>query len=739
MRLLTKILIAFLTVLVSLACYSTATAAGETTYDLRAKLDFDGSELNVSEKVVYLNKTSTRLSSIVFNVSPAHFNAFKLQSVKVGGVDADWRLEDVSLEVTLPGTVEPGEYVEIELQFDLKIPAIGGRFGVYDHVMALGNWYPVVEVYRGGWNKHAYTPFGDPFFTDVADYEVVVESLINLEIAHTGNLVNREGNTWHFKAEKVRDFAMVVSDRYETKSVDVDGIKVTAFNQPGHDKGASAFLDSTERALRWLNKTLGKYPFESLDVAEVNPGKENLVGQEYPNLVFISSAYAVNPEGPKSYGDYVIAHEIVHQWFYGLVGNDQMKEPWIDESLATYLAYRILEWNPLSSSSPAVTPSGKSPVDSTVYDFNDETQYSATAYGKGTVFLQELAATLKGDTMDVCLRDFVNLYKYKVATTRDFLSLVQSHTSTNLNPLFGRYFSSPEYKLDSPLKLEIDWPKAEPWTGTVQIGFTSDSPIKRIEVSADGIPILKADEPSSPLSVDAASLVDGEYVVGLTAYDESGRVGYTARRITVSGGLPVRPASFKLEPTPTPVQSSSETGASVPGAKVPIPGVSFDVKLPDYASTLGWNLTVDLGRILIGVSALASLFVVSILFMAIHSRRSWKSDFQFTGSKSYKHAGLKTGTSETSPFPEVKPISRMSYSIVSDTEPVRKYPPSTSRASSVAEVQSIEVEGAESKAPIPLSNSLSDGEKSKGKRRGNFCTMEGFARREANRADETDG
>lgn len=725
MRRATKISISLLSVLVALAWYSGAWAAGGTSYDLRARLDFDRGELNVSQKVVYLNKTSTNLSSIVFNVSPAHFKAFNLLSAKAGGQDVQWRLDGVSLELTLPGTVRPGEYVEIELAFDLRVPPMGGRFGTYDHVMALGNWYPVVAVYRGGWSKHGYTPFGDPFFTEVADYEVVIESLSNVEIAHTGNLVKREGNTWHFRAEKVRDFALALSDRYEAKSVEVDGVKVTAFNQPGRSAGAALFLDSTAQALRWLNKRLGKYPYESLHIAEVNPGKENLVGQEYPNLVFISSAYAAKPEGPKSYASYLIAHEVAHQWFYNLVGNDQLREPWIDESLATYLAYRILEWNPLSLSSPSVTPSGKSPVDSTVDDFKDETQYSATTYGKGTVFLQELAGQMKEKSIDDALKEFVDLYKYKVATTRDFLNHMQSSTSSNLNPLIRRYFSGADYGSDSPLRMEIAWPKEDAWMGVVQIGFTADAPIRHLEVSADGIEILKTDGPASPLTVDTSGLTDGEYVVGIAAVDESGRVAQAARRITVSGGLLTRPAEIKVQPTPTPAQ---------PAAPASGPTMPFNIKLPDYGSALSADITVDVGRVAIGVSALGGLFILLMIFMTIQSRRSFKSNYQFSGPKPTKRAGVYGTPPKAASIPEVKPISRPSYSIVTDSISRISGPLDVAPGSTTASPKGMETT-VKPAAPVAPSASPVESEASRAKGRSRACSAEGFGRKDLKKAE----
>ncbi|MCL5959348.1 MAG: M1 family metallopeptidase [Chloroflexi bacterium] len=714
-----RILIVLLTALISLGLPSISSAAGNTTYEMHVKLDFPRSQLNVVEKVVYVNKTGTSLSSVGFNVSPAHFKAFKLISARVGGQDVDWLLEDVSLDVVLPQSLDPGEFADIELRFDLDVPSIGGRFGTYDHVMALGNWFPLVSIYRDGWDKHTYTPFGDPFISEVADYQVTVQSQTDVEIAHTGSLIKREGNTWQIKAENVRDFAMAVSDRYETKSTNVDGITVTAYNARGNSGAASLYLEATSQAVKWLNQNIGKYPYDSLKVVEVSPGKEDMVGQEYPNLVFISSAYSAKPEGVKSYSGYLIVHEIGHQWFYGLVGNDQMKEPWLDEALVTYLAYRVLDWAPLSLSSPAVSPSGQSPVNSTVYDFKDETQYSATAYGKGTVFLQDVAGVLKGDGIEGVLREYLDLYKHKIATTRGLLSLMQSRASTSLNPLFRRYFSFPEYKSDTPLKVDFDWPQGDAWTGTASIGYRGEAPIKRIEVYADGLPLLKTSSPSSPISVDVSNLVDGEYVVEVAAFDDGGRVTEGARRVKVSGGLSVRPMAVKSQPTPT---------ATPVGYGIAAP-FNVQVQLPDYTPNLDAPITLDTGKILMGIAGLAGVFVVLVLFVAIQSRRSWKSDFQFTGSKLAKYNSRQGLPLRQESVPVVKAAPSPASSIVAEIV-TRHHPPSGNsdlpKVDSAA-VAPTSVEPEASLAPIRCANGVTESE-DKGNK--GYCRLEGFARSE---------
>src|SRR5207249_1438809 len=92
---------------------------------------------------------------------------------------------------------------------------------------------------------------------------------------------------------------------------------------------------------RWAGAKLVKYPWGTLDIAETWSDDPNGVGQEYPGMIFMASAVTRDGGDTGSYLSYLVAHEVTHQWFYGVVGDDQVREPWLDESFATYLPERF--------------------------------------------------------------------------------------------------------------------------------------------------------------------------------------------------------------------------------------------------------------------------------------------------------------------------------------------------------------------------------------------------------------
>ncbi len=553
-----RFFVSLITILVLFASFlpSPVSADTLTNYTINAQLDFQREFMEVKETVNYTNRTPKELNSIVFNVTPAHFRAFNLKTALVDGTQVQAKMDDVVMELPLPKPLGLRQTTQIQLEFSLDIPEQGGRFGIQDHVLALGNWFPILAVYsdRNGWDRHKYNPFGDPFFTEAANYDVTLDVTSDVKVAHSGDLVSHEGNTWHMKGTNLRDFAITASSRYETRTANVDGVTVTTYYLPEHGPAGKLYMDVAVQALQWLTKRLGPLPYKSLDIAETVSSMSELVGQEYPNLLFISSAMADKADGIKSPLGYTVAHEIVHQWFYSLVGNDQMYDPWMDEAHATYLGYQIVGMPPLTPKSPIIVAAGDTPVSSSIYDFKDEGTYSDTIYGRGALFLQELSATMGSDNFYKMLRSYVELYRDKIATPQDYFSLAQSSSKTNLNALIRKYFVYPQFKGDSVPKLDVKWAAGDTWTGSTSIGFESDAKVQQATVDADGRVLLTQDNPSSPLTVDISQLEDDDYVVHLIIKDGDGRYAEQAHRVRITNPRPT--------PVPTIVPSNQTKNAS---------------------------------------------------------------------------------------------------------------------------------------------------------------------------------
>ncbi|MBI2323256.1 MAG: hypothetical protein HYU88_14455, partial [Chloroflexi bacterium] len=325
-----------------LALLSAPTAAADAPrprYTLDLALDYADARISARQTVVVPNTTGRSLASLVFHVVPAYYGAFELRGASVDGAPAAAQLDDIVLELPLAAPLAPAATATVAFDFTVRVPRPGSfRLGVGQGVLALGNFYPALAAWRGGeWDRHRYVEVGDAFYTDVADYDVTLRTAPSLAVAHGGELVGRGDGLWQIRAERARDFALAVSHRYERQEAAVDGIRLVAYYLPEHRAAAAEYLATGVPLLRWANATLGRYPYPTLTIAETASADPLGVGQEYPGLVFIGSLATASGAGRGGYLSYLVAHELLHQWFYGVVGSDQIREPWVDEAFATYL------------------------------------------------------------------------------------------------------------------------------------------------------------------------------------------------------------------------------------------------------------------------------------------------------------------------------------------------------------------------------------------------------------------
>jgi transcriptional regulator with XRE-family HTH domain len=426
-----------------------------TAYTLDIDLHYPEHKLDVRQKIDYTNVTSQTLSDILLNVHPNRIRgAFKLNDIKI---DVDGEMVqpevlplDVTLSVVLPRELPPGEHVAMYLDYTLSLPRISAdaefsqaSFGYSKRAVSLGNWYPVVAPYREdkGWYALRYFEIGDPYMTDIADYSVTITGTEGIVVAGTGE-ETRNGNRWHYTADRVRSFALAASDAYLVETAQAGPTKVYSYYFPGQDEAGKAALDAATNALLLYGELYGAYPYRSYRVAET----EFSGGMEFGELTFLGSPFYENYDGsPRTTLTPLVAHEAAHQWFYGLVGNDQVVQPWLDEALAQYSSLLYYErylpgdvewwWDTEVRQWAAV---GK--IDSGIYLFRSNRDYMDAVYRRGAEFVRDLRTLMGDPTFFAFLKEYARRYAYQTVTSRDFFSLVQEYTTADLMPLQEEYF-----------------------------------------------------------------------------------------------------------------------------------------------------------------------------------------------------------------------------------------------------------------------------------------------------------
>jgi aminopeptidase N len=201
-------------------------------------------------------------------------------------------------------------------------------------------------------------------------------------------------------------------------------------------------LNAAVQAVSLFDVKFAPYPYEVLNVVET----ESPDGQEYDGLVFLSSDFYDQYGGSNRSNLVSIGvHEIAHNWWFGLVGNDQALEPWLDETLAVYSerifyeftnpAYGDWWWNFRVN---YFNPSGW--VDTSIYDGGNFRAYTNATYLTGAYFMEDLRARMGDRDFYNFLKDYATRYSYKQASGSDFFSVVRENTSANVNDLIQSYF-----------------------------------------------------------------------------------------------------------------------------------------------------------------------------------------------------------------------------------------------------------------------------------------------------------
>jgi hypothetical protein len=312
--------------------------------------------------------------------------------LKVDGADLTAKLEYIQPDdgnvydqtvarVVLPKPIPPHGSVTIEIDWTSQLPHVFARTGFHDNFYLVAQWFPKPGVYegpgdrhrlQGGWNCHQFHSTTE-FFADYGNWDVNLTVPSKFEIAATGALRHEHTNpdgtaTYNFYQEDVHDFAWTTQPRSQAVKVvrwfnpeerakpeeyaewarktrtpledmKLTAVKVTLFLQREHASQADRYFRAAFAGLKWFGLMYGRYPYDVLTV--VDPGNIAAGGMEYPTFFtggtsYWPSKYGGSPEG-------VTVHEFGHQFWYGLVGNNEFEEAWLDEGFNSYSTTKTLQ------------------------------------------------------------------------------------------------------------------------------------------------------------------------------------------------------------------------------------------------------------------------------------------------------------------------------------------------------------------------------------------------------------
>jgi hypothetical protein len=418
---------------------------------LNAYLDYAAHTVSVGETIVYPNGTGVTLGSLVLAVEPNLWTGgFTLEALAVDGVPVtNFSLTAGRLEVPLAAPLAPGATVSLSINYRLSLPYAGAaNIHGYNSLQAnLMDWYLFVVPYdpAQGWILHEPSGVGEHLVYDVADFDVTLQLSDETLVVAASAPGEWTGSAWHYRLT-ARTFVLSASNSYQTAAVAAGPVVVTAYFFSGEAQAANALLLEVAKAVTTYSAYFAPSPYQTLAIVEAATYSD---GMEADGLFFLGRKFYQQYDGTARNNLITIGvHEAAHEWWFGLVGNDQAMEPWLDETLATYSEHIFYEVNYPGYVTwwwgfrvNSYNPSGW--VDNNIYNAGAFRPYVNAVYLHGADFMDALRLRIGDEAFFAFLRDYAVQMSGRRATADDFFRILREHTGVDFYDIESAYFQYP--------------------------------------------------------------------------------------------------------------------------------------------------------------------------------------------------------------------------------------------------------------------------------------------------------
>lgn len=401
-----------------------------------------------------------------------------------GGVHSDrLRVEDTILEAPLPGPLFPGDSMKLSIEWRHVVRGFYGRAGYRGEQYDFAQWYPKMVVYdEKGWHNEPFHAIGE-FYGEFGTYDVTIDVPARFVVGGTGVVVGGDPG-WQrvsvdtsadfeewlshvdsveanssarrvvtFHAEQVHDFAWITSPEFVYEGGEWENIDIhVLYDRSAAEYWSKAVVQRTRRVLDWLTNQFGEYPYPQVTVTHALQRG----GMEYPMLVMNGSD-----------SEYLIAHEVGHIWFYGILANNEVDEPWLDEGFTSFqtawhMANRFPggrdlenrryddfqrsrwwftsmqdgdEWSVIRF----LTSPHNEPIATKSHLASGRGEYGMNAYDKPQLMLASLRGFLGGEVFDEGLRKYYDRWKLKHTDEQRFRESMEEVSGRSLDSFFQQW------------------------------------------------------------------------------------------------------------------------------------------------------------------------------------------------------------------------------------------------------------------------------------------------------------
>jgi len=403
---------------------------------------------------------------------------FKVDGVTASMEDHPQHIDIIKL--LLPKPLLPGQQISISTPFHVKLPFNFSRGGHDGQSYQVTQWYPKPAVYdKNGWHPMPYLDQGE-FYSEFGTFDVKITVPKNYVVAATGELQDADEKAWlkgtrgtydwqpvkkkemqggqlkfktenfppsdketktiEFKQDRVHDFAWFADKRfimqYDTCLLGSGKvIQVFSFYTPQHKDTWHNSVEFAKRAVRSYSDWVGEYPYSAVKVVQ---GPQSFGGgMEYPMITVISP-----PEDAKDL-DNTIAHEIGHNWFYGVLATNERDHPWMDEGINSYYEQRYTrlyyDEKPVSVrilfETQAATNKDQ-PIE-TISEKFTEANYNLVAYYKTAAWMRQLETLFGTEKFDKAMQAYFRQWQFRHPQPEDLRTVLERSVGLDLQTQFS--------------------------------------------------------------------------------------------------------------------------------------------------------------------------------------------------------------------------------------------------------------------------------------------------------------
>jgi hypothetical protein len=507
-----------------------------TDYNITADLNAEKKILSGKGTIIYYNNSPDTLKTIVWHLYQNIFRkdssprkndeqstraysvtkGIDIESVVINGTTSELKIDETIMETPLTTPLLPTSSVTINIVWNYEIPKDADlRTGSDGNDFGICQWYPQIAVYDDikGWDKTQYLGIAE-FYTEYGNWNVELTVPKNFIIASTGTLmnpidvltasqlqrfnsltkdsttriilpeeieststqINKESAVWKFSAENIRDFAWAASPNFVWDgTMTNDGVRINAFYHPdlfstsvpllmgdasNWDEGAAM----AKHAIEHFSKNFGKYIYPQATVVS-GP----VVGMEYPMMVFVESGNAV-----LNLMYYTLAHELGHEWYPMMIGNNETNYPFMDEGFNTYITATAVEdrygsngmlhedfvkeysWMHLPETNARLFEqrmylmSARADNEATIMSHPyliPNSQYGVMAYQKPATVLVMLEDLIGKETFSAAMNEYYKRWIFKHPYPADFFNTIEDVSGLDLDWFWNQWFDQ-TWKLD---------------------------------------------------------------------------------------------------------------------------------------------------------------------------------------------------------------------------------------------------------------------------------------------------